>query len=174
MLSEDSARRQSAAIAAIAPQVETLIVTPQRELLRAGAAIPVAEAQADIIWSTYDVFAPGAGYAFLDSLISVVKPRWMHTSAAGFDDAVFRTLVASGAVLTNSHGQAIGMAEFVVASVLDHFQCGPARRSAQARGVWERTPSREIMGTTWLMLGFGAIGQAIATRVNVFGAIRSA
>jgi phosphoglycerate dehydrogenase-like enzyme len=58
----------------------------------------------------------------------------------------------------------------VLAGVLDHFQRGPARRAAQRNRTWTRLPFREILGTDWLIVGFGSIGQDIAKRARAFGA----
>jgi len=54
--------------------------------------------------------------------------------------------------------------------VLDHFQRGQERRDAQAKHDWARLPYREIGRMNWLIVGFGAIGQATAVRAHAFGA----
>ncbi|MEP6967587.1 MAG: NAD(P)-dependent oxidoreductase, partial [Pseudomonadota bacterium] len=54
--------------------------------------------------------------------------------------------------------------------VLDHFQRGPERRAAQAEAAWRPLPFREVMGSVWLIVGFGAVGQAVAARARGFGA----
>jgi phosphoglycerate dehydrogenase-like enzyme len=72
--------------------------------------------------------------------------------------------------LTTSHGQAVGMADYVLAGVLDAFQRGPERRAAQAAGEWKMFPFREVLGSTWLIIGFGAVGQGVARRAKSFGA----
>ncbi|MCR5877996.1 NAD(P)-dependent oxidoreductase [Phenylobacterium sp. J367] len=54
--------------------------------------------------------------------------------------------------------------------MLDHFQNGPGRRAAQAKHAWDRLPFREINGSNWLVIGFGAIGQNVAQRARAFGA----
>jgi len=83
---------------------------------------------------------------------------------------VFGTFVRRGVRLTTSHGQALGMAEYVLAGVLDHFQHGPERREAQAAKDWRRVHFREVHGTHWLVIGFGSIGQGVAARARAFGA----
>jgi phosphoglycerate dehydrogenase-like enzyme len=50
------------------------------------------------------------------------------------------------------------------------FQRGPERRAAQAARKWERLAFREINGSRWLVIGFGAIGQGVADRARPFGA----
>jgi phosphoglycerate dehydrogenase-like enzyme len=62
------------------------------------------------------------------------------------------------------------MAEYVMAGVLDAFQGGAERRRLQAEHRWERQPFREINGSRWLIVGFGAIGKGVADRARAFGA----
>jgi phosphoglycerate dehydrogenase-like enzyme len=62
------------------------------------------------------------------------------------------------------------MAEYVLATVLDHFQCGPERRKAQFEQKWDRIAFREVMNSRWLIVGFGAIGGEIAKRARACGA----
>jgi phosphoglycerate dehydrogenase-like enzyme len=62
------------------------------------------------------------------------------------------------------------MSEYVLATVLDHFQRGADRRKAQAAREWARLPFREVAGSHWLIVGFGAIGQEVARRAKSFGA----
>src|SRR5258708_38894289 len=76
---------------------------------------------------------------------------------------------ARGARLTTSHGQAVGMADYVLAGVLDHFQRGPERRAAQARSEWRGFAFSEVLGSTWLILGFGAVGPGAAQRAKALG-----
>ena len=95
----------------------------------------------------------------------------MQSSAAGYDSPVFGMIVSKGAQLTTNHSQAIGMSEYVLATVLDHFQRGPERRIEQAAARWTPLPYREVAGSHWLIVGFGAIGQETARRAKAFGAI---
>jgi len=72
--------------------------------------------------------------------------------------------------LTTSHGQAVGMADYVLWGVLDHFQRGPERRAAQGQHAWTRHRFRDLENSHWLVIGFGAIGQGVARRARAFGA----
>jgi phosphoglycerate dehydrogenase-like enzyme len=62
------------------------------------------------------------------------------------------------------------MADYVLWGVLDHFQRGPERRAAQAAHDWRRLRYREIEGSRWLVIGFGAIGRGVAERAKACGA----
>jgi phosphoglycerate dehydrogenase-like enzyme len=104
------------------------------------------------------------------ALLKAPSLRWLQSGAAGFDNPVFAQIVAKGARLTTNHSQSVGMAEYVLATVLDHFQRGPERRKAQTARDWARLPYREVMHSRWLIVGFGAIGQEVARRARAFGA----
>lgn len=135
-----------------------------------GAELSPNEAAIDAAWANAEVFESPIAREFMIAILKSPAPRWVQSGGAGFDHPIFRQLVTKGVRLTTSHGQAIGMADYVLAQVLDRFQRGPERRAAQAGGVWRRLPFREIMGSSWLIVGFGAIGQAVAARARAFGA----
>jgi phosphoglycerate dehydrogenase-like enzyme len=94
----------------------------------------------------------------------------VQSAAAGFDNQIFRQIVANGARLSISHGQAVGIADYVLWGVLDHFQNGAGWRADQRDKIWRPRRFREIDGSAWLIVGFGSIGQAVATRARAFGA----
>jgi phosphoglycerate dehydrogenase-like enzyme len=124
-----------------------------------------------IAWATADLFFSPVARDFMVTLLKSPGLKWLQSASAGVDNPVFGQLVSRGVRLTTSHGQAVGMADYVMAGVLDHFQRGPERREAQAAHEWRRTIRiREILGTRWLIVGFGAVGQAVATRAKAFGA----
>lgn len=170
LLYETAYARLRERIAALPGAIDCLVIGADRVLRREGAPLALEDARADAIWAAFEVFAAPGGQAFFSQLLAAARPAWVHSAAAGYDRPIFAEIVASGATLTTSHGQAVGMAEYVLASVLDYFQGGPARRAAQARAEWKRAPYREISQTTWLIIGFGAIGQAVAQRARAFGA----
>ncbi|MET0374997.1 MAG: NAD(P)-dependent oxidoreductase, partial [Rhizorhabdus sp.] len=62
------------------------------------------------------------------------------------------------------------IAEFVLARVLSLFQREQERHLLQAAREWRPLPFREIHGTRWLIIGFGAIGRDVAIRARAFGA----
>jgi phosphoglycerate dehydrogenase-like enzyme len=85
------------------------------------------------------------------------------------DHPVFGEIVARGTRLTTTHVQSVAIAEFVLGSVLDHFHDAPAWWAGRGQHSWGPRPFREVYGTTWLIIGVGAIGTDIARRASPFG-----
>jgi phosphoglycerate dehydrogenase-like enzyme len=103
--------------------------------------------------------------------------RWAHTTAAGVSSFLYREMVESPAVFTNSAGiHAEPMAESVLGMML-HFARGfDYAVAAQQRGQWEQEPFirngsavREIAGATIAIVGMGGIGRAVARRALALG-----
>ena len=170
LIYEPSYRRVESRVADIAGELELLLMDETGAITLNGAPVTPDEAQPDAGWASADVFFGAAGRHYMIALLKSARLAWVQSAAAGFDNPVFRQFVEKGVQLTTSHGQAVGMAEYVIAGVLDHFQRGPERRAAQAEGEWRRLAFTEVMGTTWLIIGFGAIGQGVAQRAKAFGA----
>ena len=132
---------------------------------------PLADDKIDpeIGWASSDLFT-GPVRPYMIALLKAPHLKWVQSGAAGFDNPVFAQIVAKGAKLTTNHSQAVGMSEYVLATVLDHLQMGPERRREQAAKRWTRIAFREVWGSRWLIIGFGAIGQETARRAKAFGA----
>ena len=96
--------------------------------------------------------------------------KWLSVPNAGLDTPVFATILERGVRLTNAHVTDIPISEYVLRAVLDHFQQAEQWRDAQRRRAWDRHQFREVAGTTWLIVGLGTIGSAVATRARAFGA----
>jgi phosphoglycerate dehydrogenase-like enzyme len=129
-----------------------------------------AEAQPEAGWMSPEMFGAPAFRDWTALLMETPTLKWVQSAAAGFDNPVFKQLVAKGARLTTNTAQSVSIAEYVLWGVLDHLQRGPERRTAQAAHEWARLRYREVAGSRWLVIGFGAIGQAIAVRAAAFGA----
>lgn len=103
--------------------------------------------------------------------------RWIHSTAAGVGSVLFPELVASDVVVTNARGlHARAMAEHVLGVMLaftrrlhvsrDHQR---ERRWTQAE-LWRGEPGfAELAGATLGLVGFGAIGSAVAAAARAFG-----
>ena len=156
--------------AALGAEIEPLRVTDEGQILLAGEAISPDAAQPDIVWANADAFFSPAARTFMTAALKSTDLKWVQSGAAGFDNPVFGQFIQKGARLTTSHGQAVGMADYVLWGVLDALQGGPERRSAQAAAEWTRYVFREIEGSRWTIFGFGAIGRGVAVRARAFGA----
>ena len=152
------------------PQAEALVIDDAGVIRLHGREVSAEEARPDCAWANHEIFMSKAARPFFVTLLKARDLQWVQSAAAGFDNAVFGDLARKGVKLSTSHGQAVGMADYVVAGVLDHFQRGSERRAAQASHLWWREGFREVTGTNWLIVGFGAIGQGVAQRAKAFGA----
>jgi phosphoglycerate dehydrogenase-like enzyme len=170
LIFEPAYQRVAAALAPLKDRIELAVVHADGRITCEGETLDPDTAQPDWGWMSADsAFGAGARNLFV-AMLKSNRLSWVHTGAAGLDNPVWGQLVAKGAVLTTSHGQAISIAEYVLGEVLSHFQRLPERRAEQAARRWTRLPFREIAGTTWLIVGFGAIGQGVAERARGFGA----
>jgi phosphoglycerate dehydrogenase-like enzyme len=170
LIFEPSFERVQPDLAAHASALTPLVVDRSGAITTGGAPVSADDARPDIAWASGELYLSPAARDFFGTMLTSPNLRWVHSAAAGYDHPMFADIVRKGARLTTSHGQAVGMADYVLAGVLDHFQRGPERRAAQIQRAWTRLPFREILGTDWLVVGFGSIGQEIAKRARAFGA----
>jgi phosphoglycerate dehydrogenase-like enzyme len=170
MIYEPAYRRVADRLAPYAGQLELLLVDAEGKITCNGESLDTDTAQPEAGWMGADGGAGAGGRALAVSLLKSPRLSWVHTGAAGVDHPVWGQLVAKGAKLSTGHGQAISIAEYVLAEVLGRFQRLGERRAEQAAHRWTRLPFREVAGTRWLIVGFGAIGQGVAERARAFGA----
>ncbi|HEY5008437.1 MAG TPA: D-2-hydroxyacid dehydrogenase [Caulobacteraceae bacterium] len=167
---EPSFKRIEARLPAAAKDVEFVTVDDSGVLKLNGREMAIEDANPDIGWMSVELFGAPASRNFFITLLKAPGLKWVQSAAAGFDNPAFKSLVGNGARLTTNNAQALSMAEYVLWGVLEHFQRGAERRAAQAKHEWARLPYREIGRMRWLIVGFGAIGQAVAVRAASFGA----
>jgi phosphoglycerate dehydrogenase-like enzyme len=163
-------RRIEPALPASARAAAFVLLDGDGKLRLEGREIAQGEAAPEAGWMSAEMFGGPVFRHWRSALLATPELKWVQSAAAGFDNPVFKELVAKGARLTTNTAQSVAMAEYVLWGVLDHFQRGPERRAAQAAHEWARLRYREISGSRWLIIGFGAIGQAIAERAASFGA----
>ncbi len=136
-----------------------------------GAVVPWPEARPEVAWGTSDLFREGAPLAaFFRFLVDSPSMRWFQSPAAGFDSEPFRLLAGRGVRVCNAHVNSLPIAEFVLRSVLDEFQGSEQWRRQQGEFTWRIHDWREVSGTTWLVIGLGHIGGAVAVRARALGA----
>jgi phosphoglycerate dehydrogenase-like enzyme len=102
--------------------------------------------------------------------------KWVHTGSAGVGAALFKELVESDVVLTNSAGiHAPPMAETVLGIMLYFARGFDFATRDQAAGRWDQTafgtmqsPVAELSGATLGIVGYGGVGHAIAQKARAF------
>lgn len=125
--------------------------------------------------------APQADVAFSsqierDQFLAAPRLQWIHSPAAGVGGMLFREMVESPVIITNSRGMAAAtMAEHVVAVTLALFRSLPLAVMRQSQRVWAQDEisargNRTLGGSTVLVVGLGAIGAAVAGRMSALGA----
>jgi phosphoglycerate dehydrogenase-like enzyme len=118
-----------------------------------------------------------------DTLLSKCEGlRWIQITAAGFDwvgGDILRRRLDEGLVYTRSpNSYNVPIAEYVIGSVFLHSRAFPALREAQEEHRWSSVIARDVIGSTMLIFGTGAIGREVAWRakglgVNVIGVNRA-
>lgn len=170
LIFEPSYRRVADRLPQAGSGLDLLIMDKDGVIRRGDAVVSLDDAAPEAGWANADVFFSPAARPYMTALLKSSALGWVQSGAAGYDQPVFGEFVKKGATLTTSHGQAVGMADYVLWGVLDAFQGGAGRRASQAAHQWERAPFREIAGTRWVIVGFGAIGEGVAVRARAFGA----
>ena len=166
-------QRLRAELERIAPAARFVVLDDPGRLELDGRPVELGDTDIEIAWASRDLYVDVGGPQIREFMVSVLKSenvRWFHSGGAGMDHPIFGMISKKGVRLTNSDSGAIAMAEYVLAGVLDCYQPQVARRSAQAARRWESHSFREISGSTWLVIGLGAIGREVAARARAFGA----
>ncbi len=125
-------------------------------------------------------FAPQAEIGWFDlnekePMIEIARAatnlKWLNSIYAGLDFMPLYVLKERGVVVTNGVGiNAITIAEYVVMLMLSHAKGYRDVVRAQDRHEWLRDSpgKRELSGERVLLLGMGAIGSLIKTRLEAF------
>ncbi|MCH2495920.1 MAG: D-2-hydroxyacid dehydrogenase [Erythrobacter sp.] len=125
-------------------------------------------------------FAPQAEIGWFDlnekePMIEIARAatnlKWLTSIYAGLDFMPLDVLKERGVVVTNGVGiNAITIAEYVVMLMLSHAKGYRDVVRAQDRHEWLRDSpgKRELSGERVLLLGMGAIGSLIKTRLEAF------
>ncbi|MFN3231508.1 MAG: D-2-hydroxyacid dehydrogenase [Alphaproteobacteria bacterium] len=150
-------------------EVEPVLIHQDSTLTFRDQPVAIEDAQFDIAWASSDLYMLGPARVMFQLLTGAKDLKWFQSGAAGFDHPIFGQVAATGTIMTRSDAQGISIAEFVLARVLEAFQPTTERRAAQAAKAWQRHWLRDLFGTTWLIIGFGAIGRETAKRAKAFG-----
>ena len=169
LVTEHTYQRYGDRVAGTGLPVHLARVQPDGRVVGDGASAGAAP-QPEVAWLTAEAFYDGMVTVFFDAVAAAPSVRWLHSPAAGVDLPFYAGLAERGVRVTTSHVNAIPIAEYVLAVVLAHYQQLARWRDAQVERSWRHHEFREVHDTTWLVVGLGAIGTAVATRGGVFGA----
>lgn len=123
--------------------------------------------QAEIGW--FDEFASGA---YKQGPRAAVNARWINTVIVGLDAFPIPQLITQGTILTNGNGLIPDVnADFALLGVLTLAKRMDEIVRAHDRREWLRVPPGpvELLGSKALVIGYGAIGREIGTRLKAFG-----
>jgi phosphoglycerate dehydrogenase-like enzyme len=155
-----------------APGARWVTITAAGEIgaVAAGGPVPLAVPVPEVLWLSIDTFFDGTVTPMLELALRSEILRWTHTASAGVDAPFFGDLARRGVRLSTTHVNGISIAEYVLAQVLACYQPSAQWRADQTERRWRRVEFREVHGTTWLVIGLGGIGAAVAERARAFGA----
>lgn len=99
--------------------------------------------------------------------------QWVQITAAGFDwigGPILEDRLARGLTLTRSQGSYnVPIAEYVIAAIMMHSRGFPALSAAQHQQEWVRLVARDVIGSSLLIFGTGAIGREVSWRARGLG-----
>ncbi len=150
--------------------VTPLLLHPDESLTLNGQKVAPEDARFDIAWASTDLYTKGPSRANFALLTAAKGLKWFQSGAAGFDHPIFAKVAATGTIMTRSDAQGIAIAEYVLARTLEAFHDAAGRAAKQAAHDWSRHEFRDVWGTRWLVIGYGAIGSQIGIRARAFGA----
>ena len=115
-----------------------------------------------------EFLVPGAGdKRVLQRLAQMPALRVIQTLSAGVDWLL--PFLPDGVLLCDAGGtRDTTVAEWVLAVILASSRSLPQLRDAQREHRWEWLRSRELAGSTVLILGYGSIGAAVEARLAPF------
>jgi len=156
-------------IDAIAPALDVVLYEEDGRLTHKGMEVSIDAITPEYFWIHADLFKSARVGDYFRLMLEAPNIKWLHTINTGLDVLPYIDLLDKGVRISNNHGQAVAIAEFVIGQVLAHYQDHEGLREKQLQAVWKQRGFREISGSHWLIIGFGYIGQEIARRVKAFG-----
>ena len=148
----------------------TWLCMEQDGTVTSAAHRPSPAASVTVAWASTDVLYWSGSDRFFGLLRDLPRLAWLQSSFAGLDLPVYRPLLERGVVVTTSHANAVSIAENVLGSVLRAHQRPELWSAAQRERQWRHHEFPEIAGSTWMVVGVGAIGSEVASRASAFGA----
>jgi len=122
--------------------------------------------RAEIGWFDFNEPAP-----MCEVVAAATNVKWLNSIYAGLDFLPLDLLEKRGTIVTNGAGiNALTIAEYVVMLMLTHAKGYREVVRAQDRHEWlqDSPGKRELAGERVLLLGLGAIGKRVKTRLEAF------
>lgn len=147
-------------IEAVLPAVADLAYLPQ--LAPDARATAIASARAMLTWSPGKELTDGERRA-------ATQLGFIQTMSAGVDHIRPEHLPAGALLAHNGGAFATVMAEHVLALALSAARSIADRHAKLARGVFDQSLMRTLLGGTALIVGYGGIGREVARLCRAFG-----
>ena len=126
-------------------------------------AVTLRSADALLSWNPEQELGP-------EGLAALADVRFMQLMSAGANHLPYSDIPHSVVIASNVGAYAEPMAEHVLAMALSLAKRLPQKHAELARGEFrQRPPTRRIEGLVCGILGFGAIGKAVARRFRPLG-----
>jgi len=152
------------------PDIRYVTINEGGEIKRDGNNVQESDLSIDMARLDLPLFMTGHVELITRLIEQTDTFRFVQTSVAGLDNPLFQSIVAKTDVFCSSDAQSPSIAEFVVASVLNRWHRFDVRRERQSAHEWRENFFKQILGSNWLIVGFGNIGQTVAKQVKAFGA----
>ena len=113
----------------------------------------------------------GHHFQFDESMLSRARRlRWIQSLTSGTDSILKLTSLRADVIVTSTRGMhGPQMSELVFLQMLALSRDFPRMQRNQSAGTWERWPQSLLWGKTIVIVGIGAIAEALAPRCKVFG-----
>ena len=135
-----------------------------------GVKVSPDKVNVDYFWLSTHLNADQYRDGALDLVAACKSVGVLQTFNAGLDYPGYKKISDNGTRICNSSAQGVAIAEYTLGQILSVLQPIEQQRDLQAKKQWQTTPFREISQTSWLIVGFGPIGQETAKRAKAFGA----
>ena len=169
LLLAETTYRQMQLESRLHPDIRYVTINDSGEIKRDGEVVDKQQLSIDMARLDLPLFSTGH-VKLIIALIEEAKAfKFVQTSAAGLDNSLFKTVASKTEVFCSSDAQSASIAEFVVASVLNRWHRFDERRIRQASHEWKDNTFKQILGSTWLIVGFGNIGSTVANQIKGFG-----
>lgn len=150
-------------------EIEFIVMDEDGLFSHAGDGTVVHDIRPDIVFGNTDVWFGDHARDFMIAVLKTGGIDWFQSSAAGLDNPALISVGKISRTFCTNHTQSEAMAEWALWQSFDFFKKGPEHRAQQAEADWNRLEMREMMGSRWLIVGFGSIGSAVGKRVQLLG-----